>query len=463
MSHDRALVAKLKVFLAELPPDTRASLVRMIDKARLQGRQDAVGDLVLQAARLHAWESGEPLPRVASPMRRFFDPLAPFLIGEMTSRKQKGRIARASLTPIWTFLTRDVLPERMRELMQAVLDAALADDEDEAARLTAQSIDEAVPALARLVANTADSLEWHRRLVGILGGERALEDLDDAVRIYRLRHDISGLLARAPATVVNLNADLVPILISILADFAQGDRERLLYGLAALQHRFADPLQILTLAVAAAGTDDPARLESSGYGAAVDLALTEVDRTVQRLAHALSTRSDPARVLKRFHAMTRSFATALDLSGASGWQQRLSELRSLASQLISAEVERAPGLIRRALNPVDPSTRQVSPFDAVEAEHAVFAARLYTAARHSSDALAINDLLARLKAPIERGLESASESLPALARSGDAALAEDARQRMPFAVEVATALFGEDYAAILRRNFATSSQDVKAS
>ncbi len=152
MPQHRALVAKLKAFLAELTPATRAALVRNLDKARLQGREDPIGALVLQAARLHAWETGEPLPRVASAMRRFFAPLDPFLIGEVTTAKQKGRIARASLTPIWTFLLRDVLPDRMRELTQAVLDAALADDEARADALAAQAVDEAVPTLEALLA-----------------------------------------------------------------------------------------------------------------------------------------------------------------------------------------------------------------------------------------------------------------------------------------------------------------------
>ena len=481
MPQHRALVAKLKAFLAELTPATRAALVRNLDKARLQGREDPIGALVLEAARLHAWETGEPLPRVASAMRRFFAPLDPFLIGEVTLRKQTGRIARASLTPIWTFLLRDVLPDRMRELTQAVLDAALADDEARADALAAQAVDEAVPTLEALLADADIHMERHRRLAGLIDGERVYDDFKDAVRIFALRDEIRALLAEAPAAVVNPSG-AVALLMPLLEDFARGRlrgadaarggapadratddagfREHLTYGLAALQHRFADPMRILALAVAAAGSDEVARLERSPYGAAVDLALAEIDRAVQRLAHVLSAKGDPAGALKRFHGLTRAFGTTLDMDAPSAYRMRLTELRALASDLVAAEIEHAPALIRRALDPVDSRTQRVSGFDRIEAEHAVFAARLFTAARLGADALAINDLIARLRAPVERAFEAANEHLPNLARGADRILAEEALRRMPFALDAAAALFGEDYAAILRRSFAAAIQDV---
>ena len=460
MSDDRAIVAKLKAYLAELTPETRAALVRSIDKARLRGQSDPLADQLLEAARLLAWETGEPLPRVASAMRRFYAPLEPFLIAEVTARKQTGRIARGSLAQIWTFLTRDLLPRRLPELVQAIHDAALADDEAGAEALTAQAVGEAIPALARVVANSVGDPERRRRLVGLLGTERALEDLEDVLRVYHLREGIAELLRSAPATVVDFNGDGVRVLLALVETFAQGSRERLLYALAALQPRFADPLQTLALAVAATGTDDPVRLESSDYKVAVDLALAEIDRAVQRLAQALAARRDPAPALKRFRHMARSLTTALDLSVASDWQRRLSELRRQASDLVGAEIEPTPALIRRALNPVDPRTNRRSPLDAQDAEQAVFAARLFTAARHGSDALAINDLLARLRVPVEKAFEIANERLSVLARSPDRALSEEALRRMPLAVEIASALFGDDYAAILRRGFAAAAQEL---
>ena len=74
--------------------------------------------------------------------------------------------------------------------------------------------------------------------------------------------------------------------------------------------------------------------------------------------------------------------------------------------------------------------------------------------------MAINDLIARLKGPVERAFEAANEQLPVLARGADETLAEEAARRMPFAVKVAAALFGEDYAAILRRSYAAATQDL---
>ena len=242
----------------------------------------------------------------------------------------------------------------------------------------------------------------------MIGGERVYDEFKDAVRIFALRDEIRALLAEAPVAVVNPSG-AAALLMPLLEDFARGRirgaddardgapadratddagfREHLTYGLAALQHRFADPMRLLALAVAAAGSDEVARLERSPYGAAVDLALAEIDRAVQRLAHVLSAKGDPAGALKRFHGMTRALSTTLDLAVPSACRTRLTELRALASDLVAAEIEHAPALIRRALDPVDSRTQRVSGFDRIEAEHAVFAARLFTAARLGADAL----------------------------------------------------------------------------
>ena len=61
-------------------------------------------------------EQREGAPRIGNAARLFFQPLEPFLVDDRGEHKHPGRIARASLEPLWNWIRRDLLPDDAKVL-----------------------------------------------------------------------------------------------------------------------------------------------------------------------------------------------------------------------------------------------------------------------------------------------------------------------------------------------------------
>src|SRR5262245_1560904 len=100
---------RLRDYLAQLPPQSQALLMREFERAIERGEDVAVANLVLEQLRKvvrGAEEDDENRPRTDDPARLLFRPLEPFLV-ETNFPIRIGQIRRASLLPVWQWLSRD--------------------------------------------------------------------------------------------------------------------------------------------------------------------------------------------------------------------------------------------------------------------------------------------------------------------------------------------------------------------
>ena len=98
---------RLKEYLAGLPPQAQALLMREFERAIERGEDTAVASFVLEQLRKVVRGSDEQArPRIDDPARLTFRPLEPFLI-EAGVPVRPGQIRRASLMPVWQWLIRD--------------------------------------------------------------------------------------------------------------------------------------------------------------------------------------------------------------------------------------------------------------------------------------------------------------------------------------------------------------------
>jgi hypothetical protein len=121
-------VERLRGYLRELPPATRALLIAELERSLLRGDDVPGGDLLLQEVRRAVRESGQHTPRIGSAARCFFRPLEPFLVDDQPGHKHQARVAGTALQPIWEWIRRDVLPEEAEQFSEAVEGALLGDD-----------------------------------------------------------------------------------------------------------------------------------------------------------------------------------------------------------------------------------------------------------------------------------------------------------------------------------------------
>src|SRR5215207_9904516 len=125
---------RLRDYLAQLPPQSQALLMREFERAIERGEDIAVANFVLEQLRKvvrGTEEDDETRPRTDDPARLLFRPLEPFLV-ESNFPVRPGQVRRASLLAVWQWLGRDGAPDAARafetalaEIRQSGSDAGL--------------------------------------------------------------------------------------------------------------------------------------------------------------------------------------------------------------------------------------------------------------------------------------------------------------------------------------------------
>src|ERR1700731_2681852 len=111
---------RLRDYLAQLPPQSQALLMREFERAIERGEDTTVATFVLEQLRkIVRGTDEEARPRTDDPARLLFRPLEPFLVdGNLPVRP--GQVRRASLLPVWQWLIRDGAPAQAREFEAAL-------------------------------------------------------------------------------------------------------------------------------------------------------------------------------------------------------------------------------------------------------------------------------------------------------------------------------------------------------
>jgi len=165
---------RLRDYLAQLPPQAQALLMREFERAIERDEDASVATLVLEQLRkVVRGTDEEAQPRTDDPARLVFRPLEPFLV-EGSYPKRPGQIRRASLLPVWQWLIRDGAPEPAREL-----DAALAELRNTA---TLSAVEPPVRVFQRAAAEAiariaTPGIGGDRRALARVGAPDVIEDL----------------------------------------------------------------------------------------------------------------------------------------------------------------------------------------------------------------------------------------------------------------------------------------------
>jgi len=207
---------RLREYLAQLPPQSQALLMREFERAIERGEEVAVANLVLEQLRkvVRGAEEEEEVPaRTDDPARLLFRPLEPFLV-ETNFPIRVGQIRRASLLPIWQWLSRDGA-----QPAAAAFDAALAGVRqsgstaglEAAARKFQVAVAEAI-----VQVSTPTPGGDHQRVLSRIGPPTVVEDLLSVGAVLRAREAMDTLAGRLPGQIRALTPAQVETVTSAL-------------------------------------------------------------------------------------------------------------------------------------------------------------------------------------------------------------------------------------------------------
>jgi hypothetical protein len=442
------LPERLRAYLRELPRGALALLATELERAVARGEQFPEG--LLEEVRGALRESGQPASRAGDPTRVFFAALEPFMVNDDAAHKRPGRIARAVLSPMWSWICRDLAPAEAK-----IYNAEAAHADPATGEQLARGFRDCVVAkMESVLASTKSDERSRRRLLGQIGTQNALDDARGLLTILSAVDIFAQLEKSLPAQIRNL-ADAQLEQVKALLDQTVGSRSDVLpYALVLTMGRLAAPWQLIRLGVKAAETDDAIRIAGSAYAVAVTIVLSETEQGVSALKADLkrgATASVPP-LIKTIHDCARGLRTELNLSGDSPWARRLAAIRADVSKVLKSQVESASGKVRRLLRlrPLSEVPRN-SVLDADDVSEAETAVELVGVCRLYASELAINEMTMRTFTELQHYLETGTQSLLDSLRQAGEGERRFLQSQVDAAVRFCAKVFGPDYASVLAK------------
>ena len=444
-------IERLRDYLAQLPPQAQALLMREFERAIERGEDVAVANFVLEQLRKVVRGSEEEArPRIDDPARLLFRPLELFL-AESNAPVRPGQVRRSSLLPVWQWLNRDGAPGPAREF-----EAALAGMRETA---TAKALEAVVSKFQRAAADAIVEIatpvpggEKHRALARV-GPPEVVEDLLSI-----------GSVLQACEALDTFNDRLLPSYLRVFADSqitsvsaslsAAGLQTPLMlpFALTLIMQRLTAPWQIIRLAIRMAASDDEIRVAETPYGIAVTIALHDLSCLAASLRMDIKRGhfENVAERLKILHDGVRGLRTELDLRNDSIWGRQLASIRTDISNTLQSEIDSVPGRVRRILRQrADKDIPAGARVDAGEVDETAALIDFVAVCRTYASELAINEVTLRTYSDLQQYVEHSTEALVQSLRSGDVRTRAYRQLQVAAAIRFCDVLFGHDYASLM--------------
>jgi hypothetical protein len=444
---------RLRDYLAQLPPNAQALLMREFERAIERGEDTVVATFVLEQLRkvVRGTEDEEARPRTDDPARLLFRPLEPFLV-ESNFPVRAGQIRRASLLPVWQWLNRDAAPEPAREF-----EAALAQVRENG---TTSSLESAIRkfqlAAAEVICKIAAPAPGNdkSRDLARVGPPNVIEDLLPIGLVLQAREALDALNSRLPSNLRMLGeAQVASVGLALNVPSLQTP-QMLPFALSLVMQRLTAPWQIIRLAIKMAASDDEVRVAATPYGVAVTIALHDLSF----LAACLRTDirrgqfDNVAGLLKTLHDGVRGLRTELDLRSESTWGRQLTSIRADIANAVQSEIDSVPGRVRRILR--QRSDKDISvgaKIDDSEVNETAALIDFVAVCRTYASELAINEVTLRTYSDLQQYVEKSTEALVQSLRGGDSKARAYRQMQVKAAIRFCDVLFGHDYAALMSR------------
>jgi hypothetical protein len=445
---------RLREYLAQLPPQSQALLMRGFERAIERGEEVAVANFVLEQLRKvvrGGEDDDESRPRTDDPARLLFRPLEPFL-AEGNFPVRIGQIQRASLLPVWQWLARDGAPDATRafetvlaEIRQSGSSAGL----EGATRKFQLAAAEAIINMATPVPG-----DDRQRVLARIGPPNVVEDLLSIGAVLRAREALETLGSRMPGQMRVFSDAQIGSVGSALNVPSLQTPQLLPFALSLIMQRLAAPWQIIRLAIKMAASDDELRVAATPYGVAVTIALHDLAfltaclRTDIRRGHF----DNVGEQLKVLHDGARGLRTELDLRNDSAWGRQLTAIRAEISNSLQSEIESVPGRVRRILRQrADKDIASAPKIDASEVEETAALIDFVAVCRTYASELAINEVTLRTYSDLQHYVEHSTEALVQALRGSDTKARAYRQMQAKAAIRFCEILFGHDYASLMSR------------
>lgn len=342
---------RLKEFLQRLTPPTRSNLLDELERLELSGNEIPGAGEVMEALRVEFRGSGQSQKRNSPAARYFFAPLESLLVDGAPQHATTGGIQRGSLSAIWEWISRDLLPTMARDYIKSLNDLIAVDKQREARQAAATFQVKVLKSMEGVLGSPESADQIRARLATYTASPAAFDDLTKMLSALRAREELAKLNDALPAKLARFeNAELAKI-SPLLAAFAKTHSEQLPFALMLVLRRLKTPWQLIRLATKAAASKNAIDVAATPCAAAVSMVLDRMEdrRTMLRIALKHERILVAKEILVDIYDTEYALRVRIDQLADSDWGRRLDALMASITELVESEIKRFPDNVGHVL------------------------------------------------------------------------------------------------------------------
>jgi hypothetical protein len=341
----------LKEFLQRLTPPTRSNLLDELERLEHCGAEIPGAVEVMETLRAEFRGNGQTQKRNSTPARYFFAPLEPLLIEGAPQHAVTGGIQRGSLSAIWEWISRDLLPTMARDYTQNVTNLIATDKQRESRQAAATFQTKVIKSMENIL-NSPDSANQIRgRLAAYTASPVVFDDLVKMLGALRAREELAKFGEALPAKLSRLEDAELAKVTPLLAAFAKTSPEQVPFALALVAGRLKTHWHLIRLATKAAPTKNAADVAAAPYAIAVTMVLDRLQDKREMLRVALKHERIlvAKELLVDIYDTEYALRVRIDQLAESDWGKRLDALMASITELVEYEIRRFPDNVGHVL------------------------------------------------------------------------------------------------------------------
>jgi hypothetical protein len=342
---------RIEDYLRRLTPLARGNLLTELERLEVCGSEIPGSAEILAKLRAEFRKDGSTQNRRDNPSRYFFAPLEPLLVDGAPDHDNSGRILRGSLSPIWEWISRDLLPTMTRDYIGEINRLITADDPRKARQVAAVFQTKIVKSLEGTLGSPGGADQARTKLATYTASRAAYSDLSGMLCVLRARDALSKFSDALPATIEKFADARVSKITALLDALGKDHADAIPFALALVAGRLRTPWQLIRLATKAAPSKNAADIATTPYAITVSMVLDRLDD--KRSALRIALRNNRVLVAKDIlidiYETEHALRVRIDLLDETVWGQRLDSLMSAITALVEAEVSRFPDKIGHVL------------------------------------------------------------------------------------------------------------------
>lgn len=338
-------------YLKKLTPLARSHLLIELERLEVCGAEMTGLPDILAQLRAEFRKDGSTQSRGGNPSRYFFAPLEPLLIDGAPEHGNSGRILRGSLSPIWEWISRDLLPTMASDYIKTVNELIATNDERKARQVAATFQTKVVKYLDSTLGSPDGPDQTRIKLATYTTSHAAYSDLTKIMRVLRARDAIIKFNDSLPATIKEFADAKVAKVTALLDAFGRPHADLLPFALALVANRLRTPWQLIRLATKAAPSKNAADIAGTPYAITVSMVLDRLEdkRPALRMALKNNRVMVAKEILRQIYDTEYALQVRIDLLDQSDWGTRLRDIMNAIAVLVEAEVSRFPDDIGHVL------------------------------------------------------------------------------------------------------------------